>query len=105
MQPPGGVRRALTRREVEVAVGYWVLETAHSQIGGGDVCGRGSEHFRTLVDADQFRLWVEVEHPAGRLPRADAELENPLGVDSGVRLGAASCSSSYAGTSLRIVSR
>jgi hypothetical protein len=34
-----------------------------------------------------FALWVEVEHPAGRLPRADAELEHPLGVDTGGRLG------------------
>jgi len=41
---------------VEVALGQWVLETAHAQIGGGDVCRRRSEHLRTLVDADQLRL-------------------------------------------------
>jgi hypothetical protein len=30
---------------------------------------------------------VEVEHPPGGLPGADAELENPLGLDTGGRLG------------------
>jgi hypothetical protein len=44
---------------------------------GGYVCGQGSEHLRTLVDADQLRLWMDVEHSAGRLPSADAGLELP----------------------------
>jgi hypothetical protein len=61
--------------EVEVALGQWVLETAHAQIGRGDLCGCGSDHPRTLVDSDELRLWAEVEHPPGRLPRADAELD------------------------------
>ena len=30
---------------------------------------------------------VEVEHPPGGLPGADAEFENPLGLDTGGRLG------------------
>ena len=37
------------------ALGQWVAETAHAKIGGY-VCGQGSEHLRTLVDADQLRL-------------------------------------------------
>ena len=67
------------------AVGQWVPEAAHAKIGGY-TCGQGSEHLRTLVDADQLRIWVDVEHPTGRLPCADAELEHPLGVDTGGRL-------------------
>jgi hypothetical protein len=59
---------------------------AHPQIGG-DVRGRRSERLRNLVDADQLRLWMEVEHPPRRFPRADAELEHPLGEDAGGRLG------------------
>jgi hypothetical protein len=78
-----GVEHIIDRLEV----GARVLETANPQIGGGDVRGRGSEHPRTLVDADQLRLWVEVEHPARRLLGADPKLENPLGPDTGSRLG------------------
>jgi hypothetical protein len=72
--------------EVEVALGQRVLKTAHAKIGG-EVCGHGSEHLRTLVDADQLCLWVDLEHPAGCLPGADAELEHPLGLNTGGGLG------------------
>jgi hypothetical protein len=64
------------------------MEAAHAQIGGGGgLCRRGSEHLGAFVDAEQLRLWVEVENAAGRLPRADAELECALGADTGGRLG------------------
>jgi hypothetical protein len=45
------------------------------------------EHLRTLIDADQLRLWVEVEHPPGRLRGANAQFQHPLGMDTGGRLG------------------
>jgi len=90
--------------EVEVALGQWVLETAHREIGSGDGCGRGNKDLYALVDADQLRLWTDVEHPTGRLPPTPSSSTGSTWIPA-VALPTASCSSSYAGTSARIVSR
>jgi hypothetical protein len=99
------VHRQRRHDEVEGALGQCILETAHAQIGGGDIYGRGSEHLRTLVDADQLHLWMEVEHPPRRFPRADTELEHPLGAETGGRDGDRVLQLVVGSTSVRIVPR
>jgi hypothetical protein len=99
----GGARRAPTQRgrSCPRAVGP---RDSSRDIGSGDGCGRGNKDLCALVDADQLRLWTDVEHPTGRLPPTPSSSTRSTWIPA-VALPTASCSSSYAGTSARIVSR
>jgi len=63
--------------EVERPVGERILEAAFAKIGRGKRFARTFEHRRALVDPDELRLWMDVEHAPGGLSGADPEIEDP----------------------------